>query len=42
MLISNLIRLFNELNVLIYNIQYMLIYLINVSLRPINQTRNYK
>jgi len=42
MLINNLIWLFNELNILVYNIQYMLIYLIFFSLQPINQTRNYK
>jgi hypothetical protein len=41
-LINNLIWLFNELHIVIYNIQYMLIYLINFSLWPINQTINYK
>jgi len=42
MLISTLICLFNQLIFLIYNIQYLLIYLIKFSFQAINQATNYK
>jgi hypothetical protein len=42
MLINNLIYIFNQLNILVSNIQYSLIYWTNFSFQAINQATNYK
>jgi hypothetical protein len=42
MLINSLIWLVHELNILIYDLQYLLIYLIKLSFQANNQATNYK
>jgi len=42
MLMNSLIWLFHDLSILIYDLQYVLIYLIKFSFQANNQATNYK